>query len=125
MLLDIDLVLDKLVPTHLLQIGALAAQVGQAIDDILHEVKAIQIVLHPHVEGGGDRAFLLIAAHVQVAVGAAVGQPMDKPGISMEAKDDRLIRGEEGIVVGLAEPMGMFGAGLQTHQVDDVDHPGF
>ena len=71
----------------------------QPIDDVLHQVEAVELVLHPHVEGGRDRALLLVAADVQVAVGAAVGQAVHQPGIAVEAKDDVLVAGEERVVV--------------------------
>ncbi len=102
MLVDVMLVLDELVLHHLLQIGPLGAQVRQAIDHVLHEVESVQVVLHPHVEGRRDGAFFLVAADVQVAVGAAVGQPVDQPGIPMEAKDDVLVFREERIVIRFA-----------------------
>ena len=99
MLVDVELVFDKLVLNHLLEIGSLAAQMRQAVDDILHEMKAVQIVLHPHIEGGGDRALLLIAAHVEVTVGPAIRQPMNQPRVSMEAEDDVPVLREERIII--------------------------
>jgi hypothetical protein len=48
---------------------------------------------------------------MQVAVGAAVGQAMDQPRVSMEAKDDVLVLGEEGIVLLFGQSMRMFRAG--------------
>ena len=96
------LVLDELVLHHLLQVVPLGSQLRQPINHVLHQMKAVQVVLHPHVEGRRDGALFLVAADVQVAVGAAVGQPVDQPGVSMEGKDDVLIFGEERIVIGFA-----------------------
>ena len=62
-------------------------------------MEAIEVVLHAHVEGGRDGALFLVAAHVQVAVGAPVGQSVDQPRVAVEAKDDVLVRGEERVVV--------------------------
>jgi carbamate kinase len=104
---DVDACARSACPHHLLQIGALAAQMRQPIDDVLHQMEAVQIVLHAHVEGGGDRAFLLVAAHMQVAVGPAIGQPVDQRGIAVEAEDDVLVLGEQRIVVGFAQPVRM------------------
>ena len=92
MLVDIVLVLDELVPHRLLQIGALAAGLGQVVDDVLHEMEAVEFVLHAHVEGGGDRAFLLVAAHVKIAVRPSVGQAMDQRGIAVGAVKPRCAR---------------------------------
>ena len=58
-----------------------------AIDDVLHEMKAIQVVQHHHVERRGRRAFLLVAAHVQVLViRAAIGQSVNQPADSRETR---------------------------------------
>ena len=59
-------------------------------------------------------ALLLVAAHVQIAVGAAVGQPVDQPGIAMEAEDDVLVFGEQRIVIGLAQSMRMLAGRTAT-----------
>ena len=72
MLVDVELVLDEFVSHQLFQIGALASRIGQFIDYVLHQMKAIDVILHAHVEGRGDRAFFLVTADMQVAVGAAI-----------------------------------------------------
>jgi hypothetical protein len=77
MFVDVVFVLDELVLHLLLQIGALGTQVWQPIDDVLHEMEPIQVVLHPHVKGSRDGALFLVAPDVQVAVGPAVGQAVD------------------------------------------------
>ena len=77
MLIDVTLVLDELVLDHLLQVGPLAPQVRQAIHHVLHEMKAVQVILNAHVEGRGDRAFFLVAPDMEILVGPPVGQAMD------------------------------------------------
>ena len=86
-------------------------------------MEPIQLVLHPHVEGRRDRAFLDVAPDVQVAVGSPVGQPVDEPGVSVEAEDDVLVFREQRVVVGLAEAVWVLARRLQLHQIHDVDHP--
>ena len=76
-LVDVLLMLDELVLHCLLQIRAFSSQFRQPIDDVLHQVEPVQLVLHPHVERRRDRALFLVAPDVQVAVGSAVGQPVD------------------------------------------------
>ena len=49
---------------------------------------------------------------MQVAVGAAVGQAMDQPRVSMETKDDVLVPGEEGVVLLFGQSVRMFSTGL-------------
>ena len=123
MLVDVMLVLDELVLHELLQVGPLGAQVRQSIHHIQDQVEAVEIILHPHVKGGRDRAFLLVASDVQIAVGAAVGQAVHQPGVTMKAEDDVLVLGKQRVVIHVAESMWMFRTGLQPHQVDDIDHP--
>jgi hypothetical protein len=56
-------------------------------------MEAIQSIQDRHVERGGDGAFLLVTADVNVAViGSPIGKPMDQPGVGMEGEDDRLVR---------------------------------
>ena len=83
----------------LLEIGPLGTRLGQAIDRIHHQVEAVQVVHDRHVEGRRDRALFLVAPDVQVAVGPAVGQPVDQPGVSVEGEDDVLVFREERIVI--------------------------
>ena len=71
------LVLDELVLHLLLQVGALGTQVRQPIDDVLHQMEPVQVVLHPHIKGRRDRALFLVTPDVEVAVGPAVGEPVD------------------------------------------------
>ena len=52
-------------------------RVRQAINHVLHQMETVKVVLHPHVEGRRDCAFFLIAANMQVVVGAAIGQTMN------------------------------------------------
>src|SRR5207248_11076142 len=59
------------------------------------------------VEGRGDRAFLLVAPDVQVAViSAPVGQAMDEPRISVEGEDDRTVAREQGVEIRVRQAVG-------------------
>ena len=62
----------------------------QAIHHVLYQVEPVQLVLYPNVKSRRDRALFHIAPDVQVAVGSAVGQPVDQPGVAVEAEDDML-----------------------------------
>lgn len=81
------------------QIRSLAAQMRQPVHHVLHKMKAVQIVLHPHIERGRDGALFVVAPDMKVAVGPAVGQPVDQRGISVEAKNDVLVCREERVSV--------------------------
>ena len=108
MLVDIVFVLDKFVPHDLLQVITLVAQVLQKIDRILHQMEAIQPVLNAHVEGCRDGAFLVVAAHMKIAIGAPVGEAMDQRGISVEGEKDLAVAREQRIIVDILEPVRMF-----------------
>ena len=87
---------------HLLdQVCAAIAQLGQAANRVDDQVKAVDVVEHAHVEGGGDGALLLIAPDVEVLVVAAIGQLMDQGGIAVIGDDDGLILGEQRVIIGI------------------------
>src|SRR3984957_15940268 len=88
-------------------------------------MKAIDVVLYAHVEGCGDRTLLFVSSDMEVPVGSAIGQPMDERRITVETEYDRPIPGEERVVVGLAQSVRMLIAGLESHQIDDIDDPNF
>jgi hypothetical protein len=95
MLVDVDFVLDELVLHHLLQVGPFGSQIWHPIQHVLHQMKPVELVLHPNVECRRDCAFFLVSPNVQVPIGSAIGQPMDQPGVAMKAEDDLLVPGEE------------------------------
>ncbi len=82
MLVDVAPVLEKFVADDLLRAGRAGFQGGNAVNDITHQMKAIQIIHHHHIKRGRGRTFLLVSAHVQIlVVRAPVSQPVDQPGI--------------------------------------------
>ena len=76
---------------HLLpQRAGRVGEPGHTVDHVDHEVEAVEVVQHHHVERRRRRALLLVAAHVEVVVvRAAVGEPVDQPGIAVVGEDDR------------------------------------
>jgi len=97
----------------------------QSIDDILHQVEAIQVVLHPNVKGCCDRALFYISPHMQIAVGPAVGQPVDQPGVPVKPKNDVFVFREERVVILLGQPVWVLRAGLQLHEINNIYYPDF
>ena len=57
------------------------------------------------------------------SVGPAVGQPMDQPRVPVVGEDDRLVGGEQAVVVPVGQPVRVLARGLQLHQIHDVDEP--
>src|SRR5262245_60799711 len=51
-LADVLLVLDQLVPDHLLRVGGPLAELGDAVDHVADQVEAVEVVEDDHVEGG-------------------------------------------------------------------------
>ena len=102
MLVDVLLMLNEFVLNHLLQIGSFVSQLRQPIDHILHQMKAIQIILDSYVKSRRNRPLFFIASDVEVAIGPAIRQPVDEPGVSMKAKDDVFVFREERIVIRFA-----------------------
>jgi len=124
--IDVLLVLDQLGLELLLEGDAFFSGLGQAIDGVHYEVETVEVIEHGHVEGRGDRAFLLVAANVNVAViRSAIRQPVDQPRITMEGEDDFLVLGEERIERFVGQAVRMFAGGLQFEEVDDIDHTDF
>ena len=85
---DILVVLYQLVLHQLDEEGAAIAQLGQALDYVDDQIKAVDAVLNPHVEGGGNGALFNIAPDMEIFVPAAVGQLMHQGGVAVEGEDD-------------------------------------
>ena len=82
-------------PELLLQVDALVAGLRQAVDGVHHEVEAVQIVQHRHVECRRDGALFLIAPNMHVVmISTAVGQLVNQRGVSVKREDDRLVFSE-------------------------------
>ena len=89
--------------------GARRLQAGHTIDDIHGQAEAVDLVLDRQFQRRIDVAFFLVASHVQVCVVlAAIGEPVDQPGIAVEIEDDRLAGGEQAVEIPIAQAMGMF-----------------
>src|SRR4051794_11461545 len=62
----------------------LPAEPVYPVDHVHHEVVAVEVVHHHHVERGRRGALFDVAAHVDVAViRAAVGEPVDEPRVAV------------------------------------------
>ena len=53
---------------------------------------------------------------------AAIGEAVDAPRVAVEGEDDRFVGREDLIEFLVGEAVGVFGRGLQGHEVNDVDH---
>ena len=67
-------VAQALVDHLLAQLRRPLAEPGHAVDDVHHEVEAVEVVEHDHVERRRGRALLLVAADVEVARGSCAGR---------------------------------------------------
>ena len=81
-------------------------EAGNTVDHIHHQMEAVEVVEHRHVERCRGGALLPIAPHVQVGmVGAAVREAVDQPGIPVVGEDDRSIGREELVELKVGEAM--------------------
>ena len=125
-LVDVLAVFDQLVRELLLQVDAAVAGLRQAVNRVHHKVEAIEVVQHRHIKRGGDRAFFLVAADVDVPViGASVGEPVDQPRVGVKGEDDGFVPGEQLVEVPIAQTVRVFRIWLQPHKVNDVNDPDF
>ena len=71
---DIFVMLIKFVVHFLNYRCGFVAERGNELQCIFYKVIAVNMVLHTHIKGRGDGALFNVAAHVQVAVVAAVSK---------------------------------------------------
>src|SRR3974390_1627812 len=117
------LMVDELVSYRLLSISRPRTKLRHAVDHIAHQVEAIEIVEHAHVEGCGRCSFFLVAAHVNVIVPSApVGQSVNQPRVTVKGKDDGLVCRKRNIKLAIRDAMRMLVLRLECHQIDDVNH---
>src|ERR1035437_4848277 len=114
--------LGALVLHQLSHVAGPRRQPRDAIDGVDHQVVAVQVVEHDHVERGRGRSFLLVAANVDVVVAvASVCEAVDEPRVAVVREDDRLVRREERVELLVGHTVRMFRLWLETHQVYDID----
>jgi len=91
-------VIDDGILHFFLQMCRLRAQLRHPIDHVDHQMKAGGFVEHRQLERGIDVAFFFVAAHVEVIVPLeTLRELVDEPGIVVQVKDDRLVRGEQAV----------------------------
>src|SRR5271157_2364051 len=113
MLANEFLVLDQLVAQRLLHVTGPRLKLWQAVDRVTHQMEAIHLVQHRHVEGCCDSAFFLVAPNVQVMVVCSpVSEPVDQPWVTVERKDDWLVEREESIELRVRKPVRVLTRGL-------------
>src|SRR6266536_2615450 len=94
------LMVDELVADRLLGVSGPRSEPRHAVDHVAHQVEAIEIIQHAHVERRRGGALFLVA---------------------MEGKDDRLVGGEQRVEIVIREAMRVLARGLQRHEIDYVD----
>jgi hypothetical protein len=120
---DILFVFDELVANCLLGVRGHGTESGDTIDDVGHEVKAIEIIHHHHVERRHGGPFFFEAAHMQIfMVGAAIGEPLNQPRIAVVGEDNRLVGGEQRVEITVTQAVGVLTLRLKFQQVDHVHH---
>src|ERR1035438_1537253 len=114
---------QSLVDEVLPDMSGLGTKLGEPVDDIYRQVKAVEVVEHDHVERGRCGALFLVSAYVHVLMAASpVGEAVDKPWVTVEGEYDRLVRREQCIEFRVRDAVRMLGGRRQAHEVDHVDH---
>src|SRR2546429_8844781 len=114
MLRDVLLVFDEFVADGLLGVGSLGTKLRHAVNHVRDEMKAVEVVHHHHVKRSRGRAFFFVTAHVEgPVVGAAIGEPMNQPGITVIGEDDRFVGREEHVEVLVGQTVRMFAPWLE------------
>ena len=99
-----------------------AFEARNAKDGIESKTEAIHAIENDHIKGSGGGALFDVAANVDIVViVAAIGEAVDQSGIAVEGKDHRLFGGEEGVEIVVNQAVRVFGSGLESHEVDDID----
>src|SRR5580704_13335184 len=108
-LADVKLVTFHCGPEARRRLLHLIAEPWSSLDGVQHELIAVEIVQHDHVEGRRGGTFLPVPPHMNIVVIAPpVGKLVDHRGIAMEGKDHRLICRQQLIEILIFQTMGMF-----------------
>ena len=97
---DVMLVLDQVVAHLPFGMCANTLKHGDALDDIHHQMKTVEVVQYNHVEWCRRRSFFLVTAHVYVVmIGSPVSETMNQPWVTVKGEDDRLVSRKERIEI--------------------------
>jgi hypothetical protein len=123
---NVTLVFNELVSNGLLYIDGGNIHLRHPVDDVANEMEAIEPVAHHHVEGGGRRAFFLIAAHMHIVmVCTLIDEPVNERWITVKGEDYGPIFCKKIVEVVIGQSMRMLRLRLQGHQVNDIDNADF
>src|SRR5260370_36870987 len=87
-------------------------------------MKSIQIVEHRHIERSRGCSFFLVSADMEIVmICASISKAVNQPRITVIGKDDWLVDCEYGVELTIGKTVGMFGCGLNRHQVNHIDDP--
>src|SRR5664279_1285350 len=115
----------QLILHHLFQVGSFSAQMRQSVNNVLNQVEPVKFVLYSDVECRSDSAFFNVTPDMYIPVGAAVGQTMNQPWISMKTKNYMFVYRKERIEIRFIKTVWVLAGRLKLHQIDDIDHPDF
>lgn len=92
----------------LLYMCGLRAQLRHPVDDVGDQMETRGFIQHRQFERCIDVALFLITTHVQVVMSLeSVRELMDEPRITMEIKNDRLVRSEQAVEFTFRRPVRM------------------
>jgi hypothetical protein len=98
-------VVDELVVDGLLGVSRTSFQLRYAVDHIVHQMEAIQIIHDTNVERRGGGVLFLVAPHMQIfVIRSAIGESVNEPWVSVKREDNRLVFREQGVEMRLGMP---------------------
>src|SRR5665213_67369 len=122
MFADIELVALHRGPIEFHRLRDPMAESRNTAGRIERELEAVQVVQHDHIERRRGRAFLLVAADMDVVViVSAVGELVDHRGVAVKRENHRLVGREQFVEVLVFHAVRMLRLGLQHHQIHDID----
>src|SRR5271155_5854709 len=105
---------DPLIDQFIAEAARARAHAGDAVDSVYGEGEAVGLVADGQLERRVDVALFLVAAHVDVVLARPpVGKSVDQAGGSVEGKDHRLLRSEDGLEIAVRHAVRVFSAGQQ------------
>ncbi len=126
MLVGIIAVLDNLILQPLLDMGSGNPKLGNPVDDIDRQIKAIDLIPDGQLKGGIDIAFFLVTAHVQVfMVGAAISEFVNQPGVAVEIENDRSVGGKQTVKIPVGEAVKVFRLRFHFKKINDINETDF
>src|SRR5262249_8516747 len=87
---------DEFVSYRLLGVSCSRSKLRHAINHVVYQVEAIEVIQHAHIKRRRSGTLFLVAAYMDVTMTLTpVGQPVNELRVAMEDEDDRFVGGKQ------------------------------